>query len=125
MKIGLTSIFVSDPIEAFHYYTKVLGFGERMFIPEANIAIVVSKDDPNGTGLLLEPNENPLARTYQEGLYQAGIPVITMSSDDIRAEHEELHELGVKFTRGPAKTDWGIEAIFDDGFGNFIQLIQV
>ena len=48
-----------------------------------------------------------------------------MSSDDIRAEHEELHELGVKFTRDPAKTDWGIEAIFDDGFGNFIQLIQV
>ena len=125
MKIGMTSIYVSDPVAAFQYYTTTLGFMERMFVPEANLAIVVSKEDTNGTNLLLEPNENPLAKTYQEALYKSGIPVITMFSDDIRAEYEKLKELGVVFKKSPTKADWGTEAVFDDTFGNYIQLAQL
>ena len=74
MKIGLTSVFVHDPIAAFKFYTEVLGFVKRMYMPEAWIAIVVSPEEPDGTGLLLEPNHNAIAKTYQKGLYKAGIP---------------------------------------------------
>ena len=79
MKIGLTSVFVHDPIAAFKFYTEVLGFVKRMYMPEAWIAIVVSPEEPDGTGLLLEPNHNAIAKTYQKGLYKAGIPVIVFS----------------------------------------------
>ena len=125
MKIGMTSIYVSDPIGAFKFYTDTLGFIERMFIPEANLAIIASMKDADGAGLLLEPNENPIAKTYQNALYAAGIPVITMVSEDIQAEYEELKELGVAFKKPPIETEWGIEAIFEDTFGNYIQLVQL
>lgn len=64
MKISLTSVFVNNPNEAFKFYTEVLGFIERIYMPEAYLAIVVSSEDPDGTGLLLEPNNNPIAKTY-------------------------------------------------------------
>lgn len=63
MKITLTGVYVSNPIEAFKFYIHVLGFVERMFMPEMQLAIVASAQDPQGTGLLLEPNENPIAKT--------------------------------------------------------------
>ncbi len=55
MKIALTSVFVHNPIEAFKFYTKVPGLIGKMYMPQANPAIVASPDDPCGTGLLLEP----------------------------------------------------------------------
>ena len=122
MKIALTSVFVHDPIEAFKFYTEVLGFTSKMYMPEANLAIVASPEDPDGTGLLLEPNDNPIAKTYQQAIYKAGIPVIVFSADDIQLEYERLKERGVIFKKAPTKTEWGTEAIFEDTCGNLIQI---
>ena len=125
MKIGLTSVFVHDPIAAFKFYTEVLGFVKRMYMPEAWIAIVVSAEEPDGTGLLLEPNHNAIAKTYQKGLYAAGIPVIVFSVADIQSEYERLKGKGVVFRSAPKKTEYGIETIFEDTCGNLVQLQQV
>lgn len=124
MKILLTSVFVNDPIEAFKFYTETLGFVEKMFIPDASLAIVASPEDENGTQLLLEPNGNPIAKAYQEGIYKIGLPVIVFGVDDIQEEYERLKNLGVVFKKEPTKTEWGIEAIFDDTCGNWIQIFQ-
>ncbi len=124
MKIGLTSVFVDDPRKAFKFYTEVLGFVERMYVPEANLAIVVSPEELAGTGLLLEPNDNPIARTFQEAIYQQGLPVIVFAVEDIQHEHQRMTELGVVFTQTPTKTEAGTVAVFDDTCGNFIQLYQ-
>ena len=125
MKIGLTSVFVHDPIAAFKFYTEVLGFVKRMYMPEAWIAIVVSAEEPDGTGLLLELNHNAIAKTYQKGLYAAGIPVIVFSVTDIQSEFERLKGKGVVFRSPPKKTEYGIEAVFEDTCGNLIQLQQI
>ena len=125
MKIGLTSVLVDDPGKAFKFYTEVLGFTERMYIPEANLAIVVSPEEPDGTGLLLEPNDNPIARPFQQGLYQQGLPVIVLSVEDVQKEYERLRNLGVVFSHEPTKTEWGTQAVLDDTCGNFIQIHQV
>jgi len=124
MKIKLTSVFVNDPVKAFKFYTEVLGFVKKIYIPEAYLAIVVSSEEPNGTGLLLEPNDNPIARTYQEALYKAGLPPIVFGVDDIHKEYERLKKLGVVFRKEPAKTEWGTETVFEDTCGNLIQLHQ-
>ena len=124
MKIALTSVFVDDPGKAFTFYTEVLGFVERLYVPEARLAIVVSPEEPDGTGLLLEPNDNPVARTYQEAIYQQGLPVIVFAVEDVQKEYERMKKLGVVFTKEPTKTEAGTEAIFDDTCGNFIQLYQ-
>ena len=124
MKIALTSVFVHDPLEAFRFYTEVLGFVEKMYVPEAYLAIVASPEAPDGTGLLLEPNNHPVAKAYQEGIYNAGLPVIVFGVDDIQAEYERLQGRGVVFRKPPQKTDWGTETVFEDTCGNLIQLHQ-
>ncbi|WP_276373497.1 VOC family protein [Chryseolinea sp. H1M3-3] len=124
MKIGLTSVFVHNPIEAYKFYTEVLGFVKKMYVPEAYLAIVASPEEPEGTSLLLEPNNNPIAKTYQEGLFASGLPVIVFTAGDIYKEHERLKNKGVVFRKEPTKTDYGIEAIFEDTCGNLIQLHQ-
>ncbi|HSI90074.1 MAG TPA: VOC family protein, partial [Adhaeribacter sp.] len=101
-----------------------LGFVEKLYLPEQNLAIVASPEDPNGTGLLLEPNDSELAKTYQEGLFKAGIPCIIFGVTDMKAEFEKLSALGVHFRQEPVKTDAGTQALFEDGCGNIIQLYQ-
>ncbi len=120
----MTSVFVVDPVEAFKFYTEVLGFKERLFVPEANLAIVVSPEEPDGTGLLLEPSDNPIARTYREGIYNSGLPVIVFSVPDIEREYERLSTLGVAFRKPPTPSEAGLETVFDDTCGNLIGLYQ-
>ena len=124
MKITLTSIIVNDPITAFKFYTEVLGFVEQLYMPDAYLAIVVSPEEPKGTALLLEPNDNPIAKTFQEAVYAQGLPIIIFGVADIQTEYEKLKGRGVVFTQEPTKTDWGIQATFDDTCGNLIQIAQ-
>jgi catechol 2,3-dioxygenase-like lactoylglutathione lyase family enzyme len=125
MKIALTSVIVDDPIKAFKFYTEVLGFVEKVYMPEAQLAIVVSPEEPEGTGLLLEPNGNPIAKTFQEAVYQQGLPLIVFGVEDLQSEFEKLQKLGVVFRQEPTKTDWGTqEAVFEDTCGNLIQIAQ-
>ncbi len=124
MKIALTSVFVNSPLEAFTFYTEILGFVKKMYVPEAYLAIVASGEDPDGTALLLEPNDNPIAKAYQDGIYTTGLPVIIFTVGDIQTEYERLKNKGVVFRKAPKKTEYGIEAVFEDTCGNLIQLQQ-
>jgi predicted enzyme related to lactoylglutathione lyase len=124
VKVALTSVFVPDPIKAFKFYTEVLGFVEQLYMPDMQLAIVVSPDEPNGTALLLEPNGNLGADIFHKGVYEAGLPIIVFGTKDIQADYERLKGLGVEFRKEPTRADFGIEAIFDDTCGNLIQLVQ-
>jgi predicted enzyme related to lactoylglutathione lyase len=124
MKVQLVSVPVDDPIKAFEFYTEVLGFVEQVYMPEAYLAIVVSPEARDGTALLLEPNNSPLTRTFQEGVYGQGLPIIVFSTEDIQQEYERLRERGVLFRKEPTKADFGMEAVFEDTCGNLIQLVQ-
>lgn len=125
MKLGMVSIFVRNPIEAFKFYTEVLGFTEKMYMPEAYVAVVAAPDGPDGPLILLEPTENPIAKNYQTQLYEAKIPCIVFSTEDMDAEYNRLKGKGIVFTKDPVKTEYGTEAIFEDTCGNLIQLMQL
>jgi predicted enzyme related to lactoylglutathione lyase len=125
MNIGMTSIHVDDPIAAFKFYTTVLGFVERMYMPDHYLAIVASPDDPDGTGLLLEPSDNPIGKAYQTGVYEAGMPAIVFGTNDIHGDYERLRAKGVVFRGRPEITEWGTSVVFEDTCGNLIQLHQV
>ena len=60
-----------------------------------------------------------------KGVYAAGLPVIVFTVDDIYLEYEKLKAKGVMFRKEPKKTEYGIEAVFEDTCGNLIQLLQV
>ena len=122
MKIALTSIFVDDPIKAHKYYTEVLDFKYNHFEPEAQLAIVVSPEDPDGIALLLEPRGDSFAKEYQEQVFNAGLPVIVFSANDLDEEIERLKNNGVKFRDDLTKKEWGLENLFEDSCGNLIML---
>ena len=126
MKIQLVSVFVDDPVgKAYKFYTEILGFVEKVYMPEHYLAIVASPEDPDGTRLLLEPNNNPIAKTYQEAIYNLGMPPIVFGVDDAQKEYERLISLGVVFRQPPTATEWGtVEALFEDTCGNLIQMAQ-
>ena len=125
MNIAMVSIFVSDPMAAHKYYTETLGFESRLFLPEHYVAIICAPGDKEGTGALLEPNMSPIAKNYQEALWEKNLPCIVFGTKDIQQEYERLKAKGVKFRSEPKKTDWGWEVVFEDGFGNLIQIAQV
>jgi predicted enzyme related to lactoylglutathione lyase len=127
MKIQLTSVFVSDQDKALKFYTEVLGFVKKNDFPvgEAKWLTVVSPEGPDDVELLLEPNGNPIAKTYQEALYTQGIPCTAFAVSDIESESERLRNLGVKFHKEPTHMGSATIAVFDDTCGNLIQIYQV
>jgi len=125
MKIAMTSIPVPDPSQAHKHYTEVLGFESKIIDHSAKLAIVVSPSDPNGTMLMLEPNEHPISKTYQESLYKAGIPIMSFGVVNLKEEYIRLVNLDVRFKKEPTEEAWGWDSIFDDQQGNWIQLIQL
>lgn len=127
MKIKYNSIYVNDQEKALKFYTAVLGFVKKMDVSAGNYRwlTVVSPEDQDGVQLVLEPNVNPAAKTYQEALFKQGIRANMFLVDDIRKEYERLKKLGAQFTMEPTNLGTGqIIAVLDDTCGNLIQITQ-
>jgi catechol 2,3-dioxygenase-like lactoylglutathione lyase family enzyme len=127
MRIYVTSVLVDDQAKALDFYTSKLGFQLKNDVPLGAYRwlTVVSKEQPDGTELLLEPSEHPAAKPFKEALVADGIPFTSFQVDDIDAEFKRLTSLGVEFTREPMDAGPVRMAVLDDTCGNYIQLIQM
>ena len=126
LTIAVKSVFVDDQERALAFYTDVLGFVKDRDVPlgAARWLSVGSPAAPDGVELLLEPNDNPISRSYQQAVYQARIPVTAFATDDIHKEYRRPTELGVGFTGEPARTGEVTGAAFDDTGGNLTGLFR-
>ncbi|WP_295624467.1 VOC family protein [uncultured Corynebacterium sp.] len=128
MRIVFTSIFVPDQDAAREFYVDVLGFRVKTDIPMGDVSwlTVVSPEDPDGPEIVLEPEGHPAVGPYKKALFDDGIPMNTFEVSDVRAEHRRLDAAGVRFTVEPQELPDGmVRAVFDDGFGNLLQIHQV
>lgn len=127
MKIKLVSALVDDQEKALTFYTSVLGFIKKTDIPlgEHRWLTVVSKGEPDGVELVLEPMAFAPAKVYQQELYKAGIPATAFLVDDTEAEYNRLKNAGVSFSMPPTQMGVTILAVFDDTCGNNIQIYQI
>jgi predicted enzyme related to lactoylglutathione lyase len=123
-RIVFTSVHVNDQAKALAFYTEVLGFQLKHDVPlgEHRWLTVVSPQDPDGVELVLEPDDHPAARAYQEALSADGIPVNSFAVDDVRAAVVALEERGVRVVSPPAEMGPVIAAVIDDTCGNLLQL---
>ena len=126
MRIKLTSVFVDDQEKALRFYTEVLGFKKHTDVPtgEHRWPTVASAEGSADVELLLEPNENPAAKVYQEALFEQGIPSAAFAVDDTRQEYQRLIGRGVLFRSKPVEMGPTTIAIFEDTCGNLIQIYQ-
>jgi catechol 2,3-dioxygenase-like lactoylglutathione lyase family enzyme len=124
MKINLTSVLVDDQEKALRFYTEVLGFEKKTDVPlgEHRWITVVSREDRDGTELLLEPDEHPAARPFKEALVADGIPFASFAVADVNREADRLKDLGVRFTQEPTQMGPVTTAVLDDTCGNLIQI---
>jgi catechol 2,3-dioxygenase-like lactoylglutathione lyase family enzyme len=126
MRVIVTSVLVDDQDKALGFYTDVLGFVKKTDVPVGKFRwlTVVSAENPDGVELLLEPNDNPAARTFQKALVAEGIPLTMFGVDDLEREHERLRKLGVVFRTPPTRMGNVTIAVLEDTCGNLIQLTQ-
>ena len=117
---------VDDQDKALAFYTDILGFvkKEDISLGEFRWLTVISSEGIEGVELVLEPIGFPPAKTYQEALFNAGIPLTVFFTDDIQSEYHQLKERGVVFRGEP--TDMGpvTAVLFEDTCGNLINLAQ-
>ncbi|MAG35032.1 MAG: glyoxalase [Dehalococcoidia bacterium] len=126
MRIKLTSIFVDDQEKALKFYTEVLGLQKKHDLPvgEYKWLTVVSPEGPDDLELLLEPNDNQAAKSYQKAMFEQRIPLAAFEVSDIAQECSRLSALGVEFTQEPTAMGTVTIAVFSDTCGNHIQLYQ-
>lgn len=126
MKIVVTSVLVDDQEKALQFYTGHLGFIKKEDVPmgEFRWLTVVSPDNPDGTELLLEPDQHPAAGPFKRSLVDDGIPLTSFGVDDVQAEYDRLTAAGVQFTQPPVNMGPVTTAVLDDTCGNLIQIAQ-
>ncbi|WP_198966660.1 VOC family protein [Mycobacterium shottsii] len=126
MRINLASVLVDDQDKALRFYTEILGFQTKHDVPMGQFRwiTVVSPEDPDGTELVLEPDEHPAAKPFKDALSSDGIPFTAFAVDNVRAEFDRLRALGVRFTQEPTEMGPVTTAVLDDTCGNLIQIQQ-
>jgi catechol 2,3-dioxygenase-like lactoylglutathione lyase family enzyme len=127
MQIKLTSVFVDDQDKALKLYTEALGFVKKMDFSAGKYRwlTVVSGEEPEGVQLVLEANNNPAAKTYQQEIFRQGIPAANFFVADVQKEYERLKGHGVTFTKEPTKTTGSTIAVLDDTCGNLLQITHL
>jgi catechol 2,3-dioxygenase-like lactoylglutathione lyase family enzyme len=127
MRIALTSVFVDDQDIAERFYTEVVGLQVKSNMPYGDNErwlTVVSPEEPDGVELVLRVADEP-ARAFRAANRKIGRPVISLRTDDCQRDAERLKAKGVVFVKEPSRMDYGgMDAVFDDTFGNLINLHQ-
>lgn len=129
MRVTLISIPIRDQEKALKFYTEKLGFiiKENQLLENGHRWItLVSKEDQEGTEILLEPapiHFEP-TRVYQDALLEAGLPYTQFDVEDVQSEYERLTQLGVEFSLKPTQYGQVKVVVFNDTCGNNIQLVE-
>ena len=127
MKIKLTSVYVDDQEKALRFYTEVLGSIKKADFSNGPFRwlTVASAEDRDGTELQLALNNNPVAKTYQQAIFQQNQPAANFFTDDVQADYDRIKASGAEFTMPPTDVTASIIAIVNDTCGNLIQITQL
>ncbi|MEO7034347.1 MAG: VOC family protein [Polyangiaceae bacterium] len=127
MKIKLTKLYVDDQTKALRLYTEVLGFVKKADFSQGPYRwlTVASAEEPDGTQLQLELNNDPAAKVFQQATYEQKQPAAMFNVEDVQAEYERMKALGATFTMPPTHVTGSTIAMLDDTCGNLIQLVAL
>jgi predicted enzyme related to lactoylglutathione lyase len=126
MKIKLATVYVDDLDKALRFYTQVAGFVKKADVSQGGYRwlTVASPEEPDGTELHLERNDNPAAKAYQQALFEQGQPAVMFYTDDIQRDYERM-KAGAEFKMPPTKVTGSTIAQANDTCGNLIQITQL
>jgi uncharacterized glyoxalase superfamily protein PhnB len=135
LKIANAHLWVHDQDEALAFYTQKLGMEVRIDAtmpelgdfrwltvgpvgqPDVAIAMMAIPGPP-----IMDPDTAEQVRALMAKGF-AG--TVFLTTEDCRADYEQLRARGVEFTEAPAERPYGIDSGFRDPSGNSIRLTQV
>jgi len=133
--ISTVQLWVDDQDEALEFYTSKLGMEVRsdVTLPEMGDfrwLTVGPADQPDIAIVLMAIPGAPVmdADTQQQvrELMSKGFAgTVFLTTEDVRADYEQLKARGIEFTEVPEERPYGIDSAFRDPSGNHIRLTQV
>ncbi len=127
-KLAVVAIYVKDQNEALEFYTEKLGFNKKVdvFIAPGRRWLTVSPSKQNDIQILLkDPRawcEETVVQQIMETVGKAS--VLVFHTDNCKKTYEILSNRGVKFISEPKEEIYGIEAVFEDLYGNIFNLLE-
>jgi len=127
--IAVISILVEDQEDALHFYTKKLGLEKRSdisFGPGLRLLTVAPKGQRKPEIALAKPD---IARLNEEDIralmeQNAQNNCWVFDTENCRKMYAMLAARGVKFVHVPTQQFYGIEATFEDPYGNKFTLLE-
>jgi predicted enzyme related to lactoylglutathione lyase len=135
MRIANAQLWVHDQDEALDFYTRKLGLEVRSDVTMAEMGdfrwlTVGPVNQPDFAIVLMAipgpPVMDPETAGEVRQLMAKGFAgTVFLTTEDCKAEYEELKGRGVEFTEEPEQRPYGIDAGFRDPSGNSFRLTQV
>lgn len=124
-RVATMTLLVRDYDEAIAWYRTRLGFlvYEDSDLGEGRRWVVVCGNQPGGARLLLAKAKNA-AEDARIGDQTGGRVMMFVETDDIDRDHARMSERGVVFRETPRRERYGTVAVFEDLYGNLIDLIE-
>jgi catechol 2,3-dioxygenase-like lactoylglutathione lyase family enzyme len=125
-KIGHVTILVNDYDEAIDFYTNSLGFtilSDQSF-GEGMRWVTVAPSKQCETAVVFVKADTEEKRELV-GSQSAGHVFLVIETDDFIRDYSNMKEKGVTFLGEPKEMPWGLEIVFEDLYGNRIDLLQV
>ena len=133
--IANTQLWVHDQDEALAFYTQKLGWEVRsdVTLPEMGdfrwLSVGPQSQPEFGIVLMAVPGPpvmEPDTAEQVRGLMAKGFAgTVFLTTDDVRADYDDLKGRGVEFTEDPEERPYGIDCGFRDPSGNSFRLTQV
>ena len=135
IRVANAQLWVHDQDEALEYYTKKLGMEVRadVTMPEMGnfrwLTVAPPGQEDAAITLMALPGPPVMdeeTRQQVEALMAKGFAgAVFLTTDDVRADYEELRARGVEFTEEPEERPYGIDTGLRDPSGNHLRLTQV
>jgi catechol 2,3-dioxygenase-like lactoylglutathione lyase family enzyme len=135
IKISTAQLWVHDQEEALAFWTEKVGMEVRadVTLPELGDFRWLSVGPPGQEDIAITlmaipgpPVMDDATATQVKDLMSKGFAgTIFLTTDDIKAAHDELRGRGVEFTEDPEERPYGIDSAFRDPSGNSIRLAQL
>jgi uncharacterized glyoxalase superfamily protein PhnB len=135
IKLANAQLWVNDQDEALAFYTQKLGMEVRadVTLPEMGNFRWLTVGPPSQPDIAITLMAIPGAPVMDEhtaaqvrDLMAKGFAgTIFLTTDDVRADYEQLKARGVEFTEEPEERPYGIDSGFRDPSGNSFRLTQV
>jgi uncharacterized glyoxalase superfamily protein PhnB len=135
MQIANAQVWVHDQEEALAFYTEKLGWEVKSDVTLAEMGdfrwLAVGPAGQDGVSIVLmaipgQPVMDDATRVQIEELMGKGFAGgIFLTTEDVRADYEQLKARGVEFSEPPEERPYGIDCGFRDPSGNNFRLSQL